>query len=114
MVRLLPRQRNEGRRLVAAAGSRGKPIRPDLSPPVWGADAVPKVFHLIEMFFGPVALDVQRHHPRGQSAHRLDDRIGGYNAVTLRRDQANPSHQQLLLRVEHVEGGTLTNASLFP
>ncbi len=58
--------------------------------------------------FDPEAEDLRR-----QAADRREQGIGRHHAVVLRRDQRDAGVHQVLLGIQDVEGGALTDAGLF-
>src|SRR3954452_23167487 len=64
------------------------------------------------MGFGAVLGDIEAEAARREPSDRLDHGVGGHHPVALRRDEVDARVEQLLLRVQHVQGGALpTRAS---
>src|SRR4051794_3252251 len=88
-------------------------VRVSASLPIRSAQADPLVAHLLvvdaRLIFGHRQLEPLGREP----ANRGQYGIGSYHAVALCCDQRNPGTQELLLRVEHVQGCALPNLCLF-
>src|SRR5207247_5233027 len=69
--------------------------------------AEPAVADLLVVNHRIVDLRGQAQRLRRQGSGRGQDRVGGNHPVTLRGDQRDAGINQVLLRIEHVEGGAL-------
>src|ERR1700722_5701543 len=76
---------------------------------VWIAQAHPGIANLLVMHHGAVDLDVETKPLRRQCTDRREQGIRSDHAVVLGGDQRNARIHQLLLGVEHVERGPLSN-----
>ena len=75
------------------------------------AQAHPGVAHLLVMHHRVVELDGETKPLHRQCTDRREQGVRGDHAVVLGGDQRNARVHQLLLSVEHVERGPLSNAS---
>jgi len=73
----------------------------------------PAIANLLVVHARIIGGGLQIEHLRRQSSDRAQDRIRGDHAVMLRGDQRNAGIDQGLLRVEHVERGSLSGLGFF-
>src|SRR6266850_619549 len=76
------------------------------------AQSVPGVTHLMVMHVGQVVRRIEVERLDIEPADGGKQRIGGDHAVAQRADQPRLCRDQILLRVEHVDGGALAAGRL--
>src|SRR6185312_7740333 len=74
--------------------------------------AVPGVAHLVVVHFRQIVGRIEAEIPDVEPADCAEQGVGGDHAVALRADQAGLGQNQVLLRVQHVDGGALAAGGL--
>src|SRR5438477_5869208 len=74
--------------------------------------AMPGIAHLMVMHFRQIVRRIETEILDVEPANRAEQGIGGDHAVALRADQASLGQNQILLRVQDIEGGTLAAGGL--